>query len=222
MAEFALSSQERAAAWGGRSSARVLGEPKHAPGRRARPARCGRCRARTPGCSPAPEPAAFSLRPIRCRPSPIPTRCSISPRRTATLAYAELAAAGAHRPRHRHDRASAPSDDERLKAAARHCPHRPLRQHEPRRQPARRAGPPRGRGARAGLRHRDRGDAPPPQGGCALRHRAASRPRRRGGARHRARGEFRARARRPYRRAAGRRDRLRHACAAARSSATTP
>ena len=78
------------------------------------------------------------------------------------------------------------------------------------------------RGARRGVRHRDPGDAPPHEGGRALRHRAAPRRGRRAGA---ARSPSTTRsvrvARRPYRRAPARAISALRPCAAARSSAST-
>mgnify|MGYP003694806319 CR=1 FL=1 len=65
-----------------------------------------------------------------------------------------------------------PEDDAKIAAAARHATIITLGQHEPRRQSADRADAQGRRGARRRLRHRDRGDAPPPQGRCAVGHSA--------------------------------------------------
>ena len=67
------------------------------------------------------------------------------------------------------------ADLARLAAAGPPRPDRALRQHEPWRQSPGRAGAPRRRVARSRLGHRDRRDASPHEGGCALRHRAAAR-----------------------------------------------
>ena len=76
-------------------------------------------------------------------------------------------------------------------------------------------------GARRGVRHRDRRDASQQEDRCALRHRAAVRRGRRGRPQDRPEDAARARARRPHRRAQAGRHRLRVACAAAMSRAST-
>ena len=101
------------------------------------------------------------------------------------------------------------------------CAHRAVRQHVARREPARR---PRAQGsgdARRRFRHRDPRDAPPHEGGCALRHGAAAR--RGGGGRPRdlAEGPLRAQPRRPYRRAQSAAISALRPFAAARWSAST-
>ena len=125
---------------------------------------------------------------------------------------------GRHRACHRHHRAFR-RGRRMIAEAAKARDHREVRQHEPRRQPARRAGQAGGGDARRGLRYRDRRDAPQQEDRRAVRHRADARPRRRGRPRHRPRRALEARARRPHRRAQAATSALRR-CAAAPWSAT--
>ena len=157
----------------------------------------------------------------RCRPSPRPTACSISPRRPPRVEFAGYAAQA--RIVHVIGTTGCSADDDaKIAAAARHADDRQVRQYEPRRQPAGGAGRAGGAGARRrGLRHRDPRNAPPPQGRRAVGHRAAARRGRRRRAAASISPSTRVRvARRPYRRARAAARSALPRCAAARWSAT--
>ena len=204
----------------GRAGADDFGRPRRDAGRRGRARRARRRWATMPACWPGCRRSACRSSTIRSPSSPRPTACSTSPRRRPRSplprwrrrrASSMSSAPPASRPR-----TTARSSRRRASAVIVKSGNMSLGVNLLAALVKRAAAT-----LGAGLRHRDRRDAPPHEGGCALRHRAAARRGGGAGPRHRAEGPFRARPRRHHRRAQAPATSALPRCAAARWSATT-